>query len=253
MKQLTALLLSFAGTVTVGSGPVHLSLSTDKPKEPPSTTLVVQGDSSLSEKTNNVKVTVVRAQTASTQQPTVLTAKYKFNERSARVKKLQRVLGVVADGHYGKVTRRAHIAKLKASGLSTSTVPAITKPVPKYNISYDKNKRCPQFEQAFEDYGLHPVEVFSYVAWRESRCNPESINAIWKNGKIVWTLNRDGSYDSGLLQINSSWKSVTSDVCDAEYGNLKVLRTLDCNLKVAKYILDNSTNGLGNWRIYRRS
>jgi hypothetical protein len=254
MKKLTALLLSFAGTATVATGPVQLGLSTDRPKEPPSTTLVVQGDSSLSEKTKDIlEIKTVKVQSVSKPPQTVLTVKYKFNEKSSRVKKLQRVLGVLADGHYGKVTRLAHIAKLKAAGLSTSIVPAVTKPVPRYNISYDKDKRCPQHEQSFESYGLHPVDVFSYIAWRESRCNPDAVNAIWKNGKITWTLNRDGSYDSGLLQINSSWKTVTAEVCGAEYGNLKVLRTLDCNLKVAKYILENSTSGLGNWKVYRRS
>lgn len=252
MKQITALLLSFAGTVTVGTGSVAVDATAGPPKEPPSTTLVVQGESSISGETNNIEETTVRSQSVTPPQ-TVLTTRYKFNERSSRVRKLQTKIGVLVDGHYGKVTRRAHIAKLKAAGLPTSIAPAIPKPVPKYNISYDKEKRCPQFEQTFEEYGLLPVEVFSYVAWRESRCNPEAINAIWKNGKIVWTLNKDKSYDSGLLQINSSWKTVTSEVCGSEFGNLKVLLTLDCNLKVAKYILDNSRDGLGNWNIYRKS
>lgn len=252
MKKLTALLLSFAGTVTVGTGSVTFEMSAGPPKEPPSTTLVVQGDSSLSEKTNDTIPAVVKAQAVAPPQ-TALTTKYKFNEKSSRVKTLQRHLGVYVDGHYGKITRRAHIAKLKAAGLPTDVVPAVTKPTPKYNISYDKVKRCPRFEQAFEQYGLLPVDVFSYIAWRESRCNPEAINAIWKNGKITWTLNKDGSYDSGLLQINSSWKTVTSQVCQAEFGNLKVLLNLDCNLKVAKYILDASSSGLGNWKVYRRN
>lgn len=252
MKQLTALLLSFAGTVLVSGGSVSAQSLADRPKEPPSTTLVVQGDSSLSEKTNDKKVVTVKAQSVSPPQ-TVLTARYKFNEKSPRVRKLQRHIGVLADGHYGKVTRRAHIARLKAAGLPTSIAPSIPKPVPRYNISYDRAKRCPQYEQAFEQYGLVPVDVFSYIAWRESRCNPEAINAIWKNGKIVWTLNRDKSYDSGLLQINSSWKTVTSQICDAEFGNLRVLLNLDCNLKVAKYLLDNSSSGLGNWNVYRKN
>ena len=252
MKHLTALLLSFAGTVLVSGGSITVDLSTGPPKEPPSTTLVVQGNSSLSVTTKDTAPQTVKAQSVAPQQ-TVLTTKYKFNEKSSRVKRLQQNLGVYVDGHYGKITRRAHISKLKAAGLPTAIVPDVIKPTPKYNISYDKDKRCPQYEQAFEDHGLQPVEVFSYLAWRESRCNPEAVNAIWKNGKIVWTLNKDKSYDSGLLQINSSWRSVTSDVCDSDYGNLKVLLSLDCNLKVAKYLLDNSTSGLGNWNVYRKS
>lgn len=248
MKHFTALLLSFAGPVLVAGGSIAVGQPTGTLKEPPSTTVVVQGKSSLSETTHRVET----AQSASTRQ-TVLTAKYKFNEKSARVKKLQRVVGVYIDGHYGKFTRQAHIAKLKAAGLSTALVPAVQLPPVRYNISYDKTHRCPSFEPMLEQHGLHPVDVFSYVAWRESRCSPSAINAIWKNGKIVWTLNKDGSYDSGLLQINSSWKQVTSDVCKTDYGDLKVLLVLDCNLQVAKFILDNSSSGLGNWRIYKRS
>ena len=181
----------------------------------------------------------------------VLTRKYGFGERSNRVRALQHAVGgVVVDGVYGNQTRNAHIRKLKALGLSTKNVPS-NKPVPRYNISYNDKKRCPQYEAAFAEHGLIPVEVFSYVAWRESRCNPKSVNAVWKNGKIVKTLNRDGSYDSGLLQINSSWTTVTAQSCGTEWGNLRPLLNLDCNLKVAKFILDNSSNGLGNWSIHR--
>jgi len=58
------------------------------------------------------------------------------------------------------------------------------------------------------------------------------------------TLNRDGSFDSGLLQINSTWKTVTRNICG---GGLDLLLVLDCNLRVAKYLLDNG--GLAHWGI----
>jgi peptidoglycan hydrolase-like protein with peptidoglycan-binding domain len=181
----------------------------------------------------------------------VLTRKYRFQENSPRVRELQKQLGnVVVDGKYGNQTRGSHIARLKKLGLPRNNVPP-NKPAPRYNISYDKTRRCPDFEAYFRDHGLVPVDVFSYIAWRESRCNPKSINAIWKNGKIVWTLNKDGSYDSGLLQINSSWKTVTSQVCGVEFGNLKELLKLDCNLRVAKFLLKTTSDGLGNWNVRR--
>lgn len=182
----------------------------------------------------------------------VLLAKYKFKERSERVKTLQRAIGQVSvDGLYGPLTRKRHIAVLKKNGLPTTNVPKVPKPVIKYNISYDKSKRCPQYEEEFARRGLVPVEVFSYIAWRESKCNPKATNARWKNGKIVWTLNKDKSYDSGLLQINSSWTTVTSQVCNSEWGDMKVLLNLNCNLRVAKFLLDNSDNGLGHWSVRR--
>jgi hypothetical protein len=115
-----------------------------------------------------------------------------------------------------------------------------------HRVPADKNKRCPQFNHKFKEYGL-PVQVFSYIAWRESGCNPKAINARFdKNGKVIWTLNRNGSIDRGLLQINSSWQTVTKNVCGTD---LNGLLELDCNLSVAKYIMDNSKGKLMNWKI----
>jgi hypothetical protein len=133
------------------------------------------------------------------------------------------------------------IAILETTTTTTTTVP---EPEDK-RIPSDKTKRCPQFEQTFRDYGLVPVKVFSYIAWRESGCNPDAVNAKWdKNGNITWTLNKNGSFDSGLLQVNSSWQTVTKNICG---GGIKLLRTLDCNLKVSKYLFDNG--GLNHWSL----
>lgn len=112
----------------------------------------------------------------------------------------------------------------------------------------NKTMYCPNWEPLFKDHQL-PSKLFSYIAWRESRCNPGAVNALWENGKIVWTLNQDGSYDSGLLQINSTWKTVTSKVCKAQYGDLTVLTVPSCNVKVAKYLYDREKNRLSSWRI----
>ena len=103
--------------------------------------------------------------------------------------------------------------------------------------------RCPQFEAAFRKYGLKPVQTFSRIAYRESHCRVKAINIIYdKNGKIKWSLNADGTFDSGILQINSSWKTVTRNVCG---GTIDRLLTLDCNLRVARYLLDHG--GLAHW------
>ena len=113
-------------------------------------------------------------------------------------------------------------------------------------VPSDESKRCPQWEYKFKEYGL-PVDVFSYIAWRESGCNPKAINAKFDtNGNVIWTLNKNGSIDRGLVQINSCWKSVTKKVCGT---GLDGLLDVDCNLKVAKYLLDNTEGKLLNWRI----
>lgn len=104
-------------------------------------------------------------------------------------------------------------------------------------IPSDKTKRCPQWEASFKQHGL-PVKAFSFIAWRESRCNPKAWNK---------TLNKDGSQDLGLVQINNSWQTVTAQVCGAPKGDMSVLFNVDCNLSVAKYLFDNG--GLGHWRL----
>jgi hypothetical protein len=49
-----------------------------------------------------------------------------------------------------------------------------------------------------------------------------------------------------LLQINSSWKTLTARVCKSKWGDLKPLLTAECNLKVAKALLDDG--GFEHWK-----
>lgn len=100
---------------------------------------------------------------------------------------------------------------------------------------------CPKWEPAIKAAGL-PVKDFSFIAWRESNCRIKAINAIWKNGKIVWTLNKNKTYDSGLFQINSGHREMVKKVCG---GDLVLLLTLDCNLAAAKQLYD--AYGLSPW------
>ena len=106
---------------------------------------------------------------------------------------------------------------------------AVPKGIPK-----DPTKRCPKWEAKFREYKL-PVVAFSYISWRESRCN-----------ELAWnrTLNRDGSQDLGLVQVNSSWRTVTRNICGTE---IKGLFNVDCNLSVAKYLYENG--GLRHWSL----
>jgi hypothetical protein len=121
------------------------------------------------------------------------------------------------------------------------------KPVPQ-----DPQKRCPHLEPVFEAYGLYPVQTWSYIAWRESGCRPKAQNATWDaDGNMTYALNKNGSYDTGLVQINSSWRSVTAKVCgeSSVENRMQGLKTIHCNLMVARYIMENSSGGLSNWRM----
>lgn len=105
-------------------------------------------------------------------------------------------------------------------------------PTPK-GIPKDQTKRCPQWEAKFREYGL-PVVAFSYISWRESRCNELAYNR----------LNKNGSQDLGLVQVNSSWRTVTRNICGTDITGLF---NVDCNLAVAKYLYDHG--GLGHWSL----
>jgi hypothetical protein len=101
-------------------------------------------------------------------------------------------------------------------------------------VPKDPSKRCPQWEPKFREHGL-PVKAFSYIAWRESRCSVSAWNR---------TLNKNKTHDLGLVQINSSWKTVTRKICGTDITGLF---NVDCNLAVAKYLYDNG--GLRHWSL----
>lgn len=116
-------------------------------------------------------------------------------------------------------------------------------------------KRCPQYEKLLRKAQL-PVRTFSYVMWRESRCQPRAIGWNYKRGKthrdcklapanVYRRCKAVRSYDSGLLQINSTWVSVTAAVCKSKWGDMSVLLDPKCNVAVARYLYDNG--GLAHW------
>ncbi|MBC8365619.1 MAG: biotin/lipoyl-binding protein [Actinobacteria bacterium] len=57
-------------------------------------------------------------------QEVVLLADFQWNEQSDRVRTLQQVLGLTADGTYGPATRAAHLAANRSRGLSLEAVPS---------------------------------------------------------------------------------------------------------------------------------
>ena len=123
------------------------------------------------------------------------------------------------------------------------------------SLPTNKSMYCPQYEQMFKDHQM-PSRLFSYIAWRESRCQPKAIGWNYKAGmnhlscKVVTPkCHAVRSYDSGLLQINSSWKTLTSQICNAPFGDLTVLKQPECNVRVAHYLFVNTSGRLKNWSI----
>ena len=193
---------------------------------------------------------------------------YDFGERGSAVRRLQKFLNVAIDGIYGKDTWMAHKSYLASKNFDPQIAPELPKqywsgwyPVvhegKKVFLPADKTKRCPRFEKKIREAGL-PVDIFSYVAWRESRCEPKAIGWNYKAGLSHLNCRRSpaatykkcpavSSYDSGLVQINSSWVTVTAQVCDSPRGDMTVLLDPTCNLKVAKHLMENTSRPLGNW------
>ena len=115
---------------------------------------------------------------------------------------------------------------------------------------------CPQWHNKLKQYGL-PVAEFSRIMYRESRCEPKVIGwnyragTSYKDCKLspASTYKRCKavrSYDSGLLQVNSGWVTLTAQTCQSALGDLTVLLQPDCNLAVSGAIYKGS--GIGNWR-----
>ncbi len=116
---------------------------------------------------------------------------------------------------------------------------------------------CPQWHVKLKQYGL-PVAEFSRIMYRESRCQPKVIGWNYRAG----TSHKDcklspastykrckavRSYDSGLLQINSSWVTVTAKVCKSKYGDMDVLLDPKCNLSVARFLYLEG-GGINHWK-----
>lgn len=122
----------------------------------------------------------------------ILTRTYRWGKKSEAVRALQYILNVPVDGDYGKVTRKAHMERLRLLGLSTENVPTPLVAVMDYG-----NKQCHQWEDLARQVGWPDSEVkkLSYVTFRESSCRPTAHNT----SDPTWAGSR------GLMQINGYW------------------------------------------------
>lgn len=117
-----------------------------------------------------------------------------------------------------------------------------------------KGLPCPEWHDALRKVGL-PVRIFAPVMWRESRCQPAAIGWNYHRNKshrdcklsparTYRKCSAVKSYDIGLLQVNSTWKSVTKSICGGT--DVLILQKPSCNLKVSAYLWDNG--GSSHWR-----
>lgn len=122
----------------------------------------------------------------------LLSHAYAWDERTEAVLALQFVLNISTDGHYGKITRTAHLERLRSLGMPTDNVPIL----PVSAMTYG-NKQCPQWEDLALAVGWPEAEIetLSYVIFRESTCRPTAHNT----SDPTWAGSR------GLMQVNGYW------------------------------------------------
>jgi hypothetical protein len=124
---------------------------------------------------------------------------------------------------------------------------------------YQKTIReaCGKWQPMMKAHGL-PPEVFMPIAYRESRCQPKAIGWNYRPGKThrdcklspASTYRRCRavkSYDIGLFQINSTWVTVTRQICKPADRDILILQEPACNMAVAARLYDGG-RGLSNWR-----
>lgn len=133
----------------------------------------------------------------------------------------QKQNGLYVDGIVGPQT-------LRSLGLSQADLvkpAAVNKPQTAAAPTLNTGGTCPQYEYLFQAEGL-PVQYFSAVSYRESRCNPWAYNGRWP----------DDSY--GLLQLNTE---------GALWGELK----RRCGLTSKDSLFDPVTNVRCAGTLYR--
>lgn len=123
-----------------------------------------------------------------------------------------------------------------------SVAPTTTLPPP------PADARCPQWWGLAREVGFtdDQLPTLDYVMWRESRCQPDAHNT---------TLNKNGTTDIGLVQVNdASWCLPNSWHDEGYLQRVGVLTTVGCeqlfdpatNLRAAKAIHDYAEENYGN-------
>ena len=203
----------------------------------------------------------------------VISMSFVLGQEGIEVHDLQGIVGAKQDGKYGPITRKLHFAYLEKNSLNTSLAPQApvksastssgtvsSQSVSLQSVSLQSESkvtgRCPKWEKKLREYKL-PVKEFSFIMWRESKCVAKAVGWNYREGmshrdcklshaRTYRKCKAVKSYDVGLLQINSSWKTLTARVCKYEYGKMLILQDPDCNLKVASALYKQS--GLAPWR-----
>lgn len=163
------------------------------------------------------------------------------------------IVGVESVEYIGSAPQPATTTSTTTTVVEVSSFPSTTTQPPTTTIAYQG--KCGQWWGLALDLGwpMDAMDTLDYVMWRESRCDPKQHNT---------TLNKDGSTDIGLTQINDrSWCLPTRWYPEGYLQSVGVLSTIGCeelfdpriNLLAAKAIYDYHTQqgqrGFEAWKV----
>lgn len=121
-----------------------------------------------------------------------------------------------------------------------------------------ETRTCPKWEPLLAQYfPKKQVPTMSKIMYRESRCEAEAVGWNYRDGMsladcpdgryhVMRKCKAVKSWDVGLVQINSSWNSLTIKLCGHSTRS-RVLMKPHCNLKVASFLAKEENGGLANW------
>ena len=129
------------------------------------------------------------------EEASVLSQKFKWGQRGRLVKDLQAIVKAPLTARYDERTWGAHQKYMVKNSLDTTLVPKHRMKTAK-KVPSNLEKHCLEYAEhaAKAGFPASEIKVVTYVAWKESRCNPKAVNSKDKNG---------GSH--GLMQINNTW------------------------------------------------
>ena len=117
---------------------------------------------------------------------------------------------------------------------------------------------CPKYTAQIQaTFPKKHWRTFDRIMWRESKCEPKAVGWNYRKPLTHADCRDNGrfhnrkkckavkSWDVGLFQINSSWNTLTTQVC-GKNTRTKVLMDVDCNFRVADVLYRNG--GLAHWQ-----
>lgn len=117
---------------------------------------------------------------------------------------------------------------------------------------------CPKYTQEIKQtFKRKDWRTMDRIMWRESKCETRAVGWNYRTGMSHADCRDSGrfhqrkrckavrSWDVGLFQVNSSWYTITTQLCGRNTRST-VLMESQCNFKVAKYLYENG--GLAHWQ-----